>query len=213
MAYKCVVFDFDGTLADTEEKAFNIYNQMAKKYKYRTVTKEELQHIKNLHIKEIMEIVDIPFYRLPRVLSEGQKRMRQEMETIRAFEPEIKSFIEALSLITDNIGILTSNVEKTVSSFLKHYQMDDKFDFIFCSAILSKQKKIKKVLKKYDLKQEELLYIGDETRDIESCKKAGVDVAAVRWGYNTSEALERCQPTYMVDSIWDILSIVKNKIS
>ena len=26
MAYKCVVFDFDGTLADTEEKTFNIYN-------------------------------------------------------------------------------------------------------------------------------------------------------------------------------------------
>ena len=25
MTYKCVVFDFDGTLADTEEKAFNIF--------------------------------------------------------------------------------------------------------------------------------------------------------------------------------------------
>ena len=69
MAYKCVVFDFDGTLADTEEKTFNIYNDMAEKYKYRKITKEELQHIKNLHIKEIMEIVDIPFYKLPRVLS------------------------------------------------------------------------------------------------------------------------------------------------
>lgn len=41
MAYKCVVFDFDGTLADTEEKTFNIYNDMAEKYKYRKITKEE----------------------------------------------------------------------------------------------------------------------------------------------------------------------------
>ena len=39
MAYKCVVFDFDGTLADTEEKTFNIYNDMAEKYKYRKITK------------------------------------------------------------------------------------------------------------------------------------------------------------------------------
>ena len=46
MAYKCVVFDFDGTLADTEEKTFNIYNDMAEQYKYRKITKEELQHIK-----------------------------------------------------------------------------------------------------------------------------------------------------------------------
>ena len=45
MAYKCVVFDFDGTLADTEEKTFNIYNDMAEKYKYRKITKEELHDI------------------------------------------------------------------------------------------------------------------------------------------------------------------------
>ncbi|MEF9919297.1 MAG: HAD hydrolase-like protein [Eubacterium sp.] len=211
MAYKCVVFDFDGTLADTEEKAFNIYNQMAKKYKYRTVTKEELQHIKNLHIKEIMEIVDIPFYRLPRMLSEGQKRMHEEMDSICAFNPEIKSFVDELCQITTHRGILTSNVEKTVNSFLTNYKIEEEFDFILCSALLSKQRKIKKVLKKYNLKQEELLYVGDETRDIESCHKAGVDVAAVRWGYNTPLALERCKPTYMVDSIWDIITIVKDK--
>ena len=67
MSYKCIVFDFDGTLADTEKKAFTIYNQLAEKYQYSPVTMEELQHIKNLHIKEILEVVDIPFLRLPRV--------------------------------------------------------------------------------------------------------------------------------------------------
>lgn len=211
MAYKCVVFDFDGTLADTEEKTFNIYNDMAEKYKYRKITKEDLQHIKNLHIKEILEIVDIPFYRFPRVLSEGQKRMREEMNDIRAFYPEIKSFMDDLSLITDYCGILTSNIEKTVQAFLEHYNIEKDIDFIMCSALLSKEKKIKKVLKKYKLKKEELLYVGDETRDIESCHKAGVDVVAVRWGYNTPNALERCNPTYMVDHITDILTVVKNK--
>ena len=212
MAYKCVVFDFDGTLADTEEKTFNIYNDMAEKYKYRKITKEELQHIKNLHIKEIMEIVDIPFYKLPRVLSEGQKRMRATMEDIRAFYPEIKTFMDDLTQITEYRGILTSNIEKTVQSFLRHYRLEEDIDFIMCSALLSKEKKIKKVLKKYDLKKEELLYVGDETRDIESCHRAGVDVVAVKWGYNTPKALERCNPTYMVDHTTDILTIVRNKM-
>lgn len=211
MAYKCVVFDFDGTLADTEEKTFNIYNDMAEKYKYRKITKEDLQHIKNLHIKEILEIVDIPFYRYPRVISEGQKRMRAEMNDIRAFYPQIKSFMDDLSPITEYCGILTSNIEKTVQAFLKHYDIEKDIDFILCSALLSKEKKIKKVLKKYKITKEELLYVGDETRDIESCHKAGVDVVAVRWGYNTPRALERCNPTYMADHITDILTIVKNK--
>ncbi|MDO4288670.1 MAG: HAD-IA family hydrolase [Eubacterium sp.] len=211
MAYRCIVFDFDGTLADTEELAFEIYNELAKKYKYHPVTREELMHIKNLHIKEIMEIVDIPFYKLPRVISQGQKRMRVREAEIRSFTPNIKTVVDGLREQTEVMGILTSNVKRTVASFLKHYAIDGDFDFLVSSALLSKQKKIRKVLKRYNLKKEELLYIGDETRDIEACHRAGVDVAAVSWGYNSVLALKRCQPTYMVERIEDILEIVKEK--
>jgi len=73
MSYKCVCFDFDGTLADTEQKAFDIYNEMAEKYKYKKITHEELMKIKELTIPEIMEIIDIPFYKVPRVLRDGKK--------------------------------------------------------------------------------------------------------------------------------------------
>lgn len=212
MAYKCVVFDFDGTLADTEEKAFKIYNQLASKYKYSTVTMEELQHIKNLHIKEIMEIVNIPFYRLPRALSEGQKMMREESTEIRSFSPDIQGFFEELRKITVNAGILTSNIEKTVAQFLETYHLKKDIDFIMCSALMSKSKKIKKVLRKFDIKKEEMLYIGDETRDIEACKKIGVDVVAVTWGYNSKIALERCEPTYMINDLWEVLDLVNENI-
>jgi hypothetical protein len=37
----------------------------------------------------------------------------------------------------------------------------------------------------------------------------GVDVVAVKWGYNTPKALEQCDPTYMIDNLWDLLDIVK----
>ena len=211
MTYKCVVFDFDGTLADTEEKAFNIYNKLASKYKYSPVTKEELQHIKNLHMKEILEIVDIPFYRLPRALSEGQKLMREESSEIWAFSSDIHSFFTELKKDTDHVGILTSNIKKTVSEFLDTYNLREEIEFIMCSALMSKSKKIKKVLRKYDLDPSEMLYIGDETRDIDACHKVGVDVVAVKWGYNTPLALERCKPTYMVENLWDVIDIVKKK--
>ncbi|KAF5080654.1 HAD hydrolase-like protein [Acetobacterium wieringae] len=211
MAYKCVVFDFDGTLADTEEKAFNIYNELATKYKYSTVTMEELQHIKNLHVKEIKEIVDIPFYQFPRALRDGQKMMRKESNEIHAFAPDIHAFFTALRRETKHIGILTSNIKKTVSDFLITYDISHEIEFIMCSALMSKSKKIKKVLRKHDIKPSEMLYIGDEVRDIEACHKVGVDVAAVNWGYNTPLALEKCKPTFMIDNIWKVIDIVKTK--
>ncbi|TYC88550.1 HAD hydrolase-like protein [Acetobacterium wieringae] len=206
-----MVFDFDGTLADTEEKAFNIYNELATKYKYSTVTMEELQHIKNLHVKEIKEIVDIPFYQFPRALRDGQKMMRKESNEIHAFAPDIHAFFTALRRETKHIGILTSNIKKTVSDFLITYDISHEIEFIMCSALMSKSKKIKKVLRKHDIKPSEMLYIGDEVRDIEACHKVGVDVAAVNWGYNTPLALEKCKPTFMIDNIWKVIDIVKTK--
>ena len=109
---------------------------------------EELQHIKNLHIKEIKEIVDIPFYQFPRAIKEGQKLLKAESSEINAFCPDIHAFFTELRRDTDHTGILTSNIKKTVAQFLNTYEMREEIEFIMCSALMSKSKKIKKVLRK-----------------------------------------------------------------
>ncbi|WKY42879.1 HAD hydrolase-like protein [Eubacteriaceae bacterium ES2] len=209
MPYKCVIFDFDGTLADTEEKAFEIYNRLAEKYQYSQVTMEELQHIKNLHIKEILEIVDIPLHQFPKVIKEGQKMLKSESSEIHAFNADIHDFFVAMNKEVEFCGILTSNIKKTVNQFIKKYLLDEEIKFVKCSALMSKADKIRKVLRWSRIKPNEMLYVGDETRDIEACKKVGVDVVAVKWGYNTPKALEQCDPTYMIDNLWELIAIVK----
>ncbi|WKY46292.1 HAD hydrolase-like protein [Eubacteriaceae bacterium ES3] len=213
MPYKCVIFDFDGTLADTEEKAFEIYNRLARKYNYSQVTMEELQHIKNLHIKEILEIVDIPLHHFPKVIKEGQKMLRLESSEIHAFNTDIHDFFIELNKQVEFCGILTSNIKKTVNHFLKKYYLEDEIKFVKCSALMSKAEKIRKVMRWSRIKPEEMLYVGDETRDIEACQKVGVDVAAVEWGYNSPSALKQCNPTYMIDDLWNLIEIVKKKQS
>ena len=37
MAYKCVCFDFDGTLADTEALMLKVYNEMARRYRLEAI--------------------------------------------------------------------------------------------------------------------------------------------------------------------------------
>ena len=211
MAYKCVIFDFDGTLADTELQVFTLYNEMAEKYKFKKITREELEQIKELNFGEILNIVDIPLYRIPKMIREGQRRLKEEKHLIQAFKPHIKDFVTELTHETEVCGIITSNLKSTVNSFLRKYAIHNSFKFVISSALLSKEKKILKVAKKYKFDISEILYIGDETRDIEACHRAGVDVVAVDWGYNSLAALKRCNPTYTVSSLEDILEIVRRK--
>ena len=55
-------------------------------------------------------------------------------------------------------------------------------------------------MKDKDLKLSEMIYIGDETRDIQAAKKAGIRSAAVTWGYNSRKALEAQSPDYLIHS-------------
>lgn len=54
-----------------------------------------------------------------------------------------------------------------------------------------------------------MLYIGDEVRDIEACKKAGVNIAWVSWGYDTVETAIRAKPDFVVDRAMEVLGVVK----
>ena len=46
----------------------------------------------------------------------------------------------------------------------------------------------------------ETLYIGDEVRDIDACRKTGIRIISVTWGFNSKEALCRKNPDFLVDS-------------
>ena len=52
-----------------------------------------------------------------------------------------------------------------------------------------------------------MLYIGDETRDIRASQKAGINVAAATWGFNSLDALRSQNPTYLLDHPSDLLKV------
>ena len=65
--------------------------------------------------------------------------------------------------------------------------------------------KIIKIIKKENALKDKCIYIGDETRDIEAARKAGVKVAAVSWGLNSREALEKYQPDWLLENPKNLL--------
>ena len=199
MRYHTLVFDFDGTIADTLAETLRIYNRMAPDYGLRQVGEHELEGLRHLSLKQLLEHLEIPKRRVPILLSRGTGMMRGNLHQLEL----VDGMREVLPILREKavgLGVLTSNIPSNVDAFLRSHGMRDAFDFISSTSKLTgKSKHLKAIRKTFSLRPEQLLYIGDEIRDIRASRKAGNPVAAVTWGFNSRESLAAEQPDFLID--------------
>ncbi len=210
MKYKYVFFDFDGTLADTEEVNFVIYQKLAEKYNLRNITLDELGHLKKMSAKEIMEYVEVKKRYLPFMLKRGKKLLTQDIRNVKLCKSDIFDTIKQIKSLGIKVAIITTNSKTNVKIFLEEHNADY-FDFISSSTMFGKESKIRKIMKREKLKKSEVLYVGDEIRDIHASNRAGIDIASVGWGYNTVESLKKNKPKYLVFESDELLDICKQE--
>ncbi|MPM06031.1 Phosphoglycolate phosphatase [bioreactor metagenome] len=210
MRYKYVFFDFDGTLADTEEVNFVIYQKLAEKYNLRNITIDELGHIKKMSAKELMAYVELKKRYLPFMLKRGKNLLKQDMKNIKPCKPDILSTVAELKKMGIKTAIITTNSKTNVEMFLEKNDAYI-FDFIASASMFGKETKMRRIMKKEKLCKNEVLYVGDEIRDINAAKNAGIDIASVGWGYNTVESLKKNNPEYLVMEPNELIEICRQK--
>lgn len=208
MIYKTLVFDFDGTIADTLGETRLIFNRIAPDYGIREVAEHELDHLRHLSLKELLDHLDIPKRRVPALISRGTGMMRSNISQLKLIEGMPQVLVE-LRRHVRSFGILTSNATANVDLFLRTHGLRDQFDFISSTSKLTgKSKHLKAIRKTFSLRAEELLYIGDELRDVKASQKAGIPIAAVTWGFNSRESLAASEPNYLFDQPADFLRLI-----
>lgn len=208
MNYRTLVFDFDGTIADTLGESRRIFNQIAPDYGIRQIEENELDHLRHLSLKQLLDHLDIPKRRVPAIISRGTGLMRGNITRLQMIAGMTEVIIE-LRKHVHSFGILTSNATANVDLFLRTHGLREQFDFISSTSKLTgKAKHLKAIRKTFSLRPEELLYIGDEIRDIKASQKAGIPVAAVTWGFNSRESLAAEAPDYLFEHPTDFLRLL-----
>ena len=210
---KLVIFDFDGTIADTMDLGLEIVNDLANIYGFKKVTREELIEYRNLNTREALKSAGISFIKLPFIARDFRRELSKRIDFLQPIGG-MANVITHLHLQNYTIGIITSNSTKNVISFLSRISLLDMFHFIRPQQnLFSKNKLLKSILKNYKLHASEVLYIGDETRDIEAAKECNIPVASVCWGLNTKMALKQLDPDYLIDSPSLLLELINQKLS
>lgn len=196
---RLILFDFDGTLADTFDEAFAILNRLAGEFGFRALSRDELEGARDLSTKGLMKMLGIPRMRLPRIASRGTEEMARTIQTIQPCEG-VPELVRGLHRAGHRLGVLTSNSEANVLAFLSNHGLGV-FEFVKSSSkLLGKGAVLRRLMRDQGLQPREILFIGDETRDIEAAHETGVHMAAVTWGYNSRKALEACVPDHVFDT-------------
>ena len=208
MIHQTLVFDFDGTIADTLGESRRIFNQLAPEFGIRQVEEHELEHLRHLSLKELLEHLNIPKRRVPALISRGTGLMRGSITRLQMI-PGMGEVIVEMRRHVRSFGILTSNATSNVDLFLRTHGLRESFDFISSTSKLTgKSKHLKAIRKTFSLRPEEMLYIGDELRDVKASQKAGIPIAAVTWGFNSRESLAAQAPDYLFDQPADFLRLL-----
>ena len=197
---KYIVFDFDGTLADT----FDIIKTIAiNEYDAHDV---DFESFKNKSTKDFLKSMNIPLWKLPEMVLRVSSKLKNNKD-IKLF-PDI---IEMLLNLKNNykLGIVSSNSKENIIETLKKHNIENLFEFVYSdSSLFGKHLVLKKMCGKNKINPHEVMYVGDEDRDIIAAKKIKIKTIAVTWGFNSKEKLSRENPDYIVDSPMQIIDIV-----
>lgn len=111
-----LVFDFDGTLADTLEAGRGIFNQIAPDYGYEQIVPERSSDLRQLSLRGLLKTLGLRPGSLPGLIKKGRAILREQLEDLNP----CAGIFEALPAIRESAvqcGVLTSNLEENVDPF------------------------------------------------------------------------------------------------
>ncbi|MEX3747363.1 MULTISPECIES: HAD hydrolase-like protein [Lysinibacillus] len=204
---KYIIFDFDGTLADSTAVLASAWNTIAQKYKFKGIELKEIESLKKISIAERSKLFDFPMYKLPMILPQFYRLYRQSLNDVHLYNG-MKEVLMEIDKRGYKILIISSNSQENILEFLKMNGIHCVSNVLCSNRIFGKDKVIKKFLKDSSITPSEVIYIGDEQRDIVACKKVGVPIIWVGWGYDAIEVVQQEEPEYKVATPHEILNII-----
>lgn len=203
---KAIIFDFDGTLADSLLLGLEGVNQLAERFSYPVF--DDADYIRAKGVKQLIkEDLGLRWYQFPVYLRALKQQLIPQMSKLKlndGIEDVIRELHQQAQLF-----ILTSNIRPAVDYVIEQYEID-LFEGIYAgTSLFKKHSKLQRLLRKHKLKAKEAVYVGDEVRDIVACRRIGMPIISVSWGFNSAEVLAQAGPNHLAHSPEELLQTLQ----
>lgn len=210
---KAVLFDFDGTLINTNDLIFASYKKA-----FKDVLNREIS------LGDMLKLYGRPLYSSLACYGDKQDeiyRVYREFNESR-HDYMAKSFsgaLEGVKKIRDKgikTAIVTSKKPPLVKRGLEIIKMEDMFEVIVTPEDTEKTKPDPEPVllgcKLLGVKPAESIYVGDSIFDMEAGQKAGTKLCAVKYSLTKPEQLLKFSPDYFVSTIEELADILEGNL-
>jgi phosphoglycolate phosphatase len=205
MKYQLAIFDCDGTLVDSFPWFQKMVNVVADEFHLRRVDPDELTRLRSYDIRTILNRLQVPAWTLPRIARYVRQLKAQQLHEIALF-PGVERALHDLAQSGIILAVVSSDSEDNVRTSLGPHNERLITHYACGASLFGKSKKFRTVLRRSRIAPAKSIAIGDETRDAEAARAAGLAFGAVTWGYANAEALQAMAPQEMFSSIKDIVT-------
>jgi phosphoglycolate phosphatase len=202
MRYPLVIFDFDGTLADSFPWVLRTVDEVADRFKFRRLRDGELEELRYCDAREVMRRLGVPRWKVPMIARYVRTRMAQDVDQIALF-PGAGEMLDQLADAGLRLAVVSANGEPTIRTVLGPHARGVTAISGGVS-LFGKRGKLLRMGRLAGVEPRRTLVVGDEIRDLNAAKAARMAFGGVSWGLTRPEALEAGQPEALFRQMSDI---------
>lgn len=198
---KLLIFDFDGTIADTKTI---YYNAICKELKIFGYSYKEIDKIIDLglSLKNVLKKLGFSFLTSWFLHKRIMKNVREYSNKVR----KCKDADSIKGIKTEKI-LVSNSLKEFIMPIVRHFKLVGEFKEIYgCEDFTDKADLIREYIEKHGFKKENSYYIGDRTADVKTARKAECKSVIISGtcAWDSRKELLKEKPDFLVGSIKDL---------
>ena len=211
-SFQLLVFDFDGTLVDTQWDIADSVNRTLKELELPTRDREMLTTFIGKGVNHLMirSLEGTGYDDLPRAIDAFMRHYEEHLMDQTGLFPNCRETLEHFAHKENTI--LSNKPTRFISQILDALDFHAPFSTIIGGDRMPAKKPdpggLLHILRQHEMRPEEALMIGDSRVDIETGKRAGVKTCGVTYGHAGRESLESAQPDWIIDDLAELKQLI-----
>jgi phosphoglycolate phosphatase len=201
-----IIFDFDGTIADTFVVAIELFYAITKRTD--RLADADISRLRGMTILRVAHELQVPIWKIPYLLFRARKLMERYMAEVTLIDG-MADAIRTLKTQGHELYIVSSNSRSNIDFCLERYGLINCFSDIYGGiGLFSKAKTLKQLMRHKQMASAQTWYVGDEARDIEAARRVAIRCVAVSWGFNNVHVLAGQHPDQLVFTAEELVKVL-----